>query len=120
MPDTYMTQIHTAFPVLSSSTVGDPVSFTKKRKYGELIGLSKKIAEAASEDTEEYERVKKILQQQLAKLRGNDEVGDPVHVRSKGRPRSKRLKNVVEQNKRNRISCGKCGGSGHNARTYTT
>jgi len=119
MPDTYMAQIRTAFPIPSSSTAGDLVSSTKKRKYGELIGLSRQIAEAASENPEEYERVRGILQQQLLRMKGNDEVNDPQYVKAKGRPRNKRLKNAMEKNKKNRITCGKCGDSGHNVRTCT-
>ena len=76
------------------------------------------IAEAASENPEEFERIRRILQQ-LLMMKGNDEVNDPQYVRSKGRPRNKRLKNAMEKNKKNRISCRKCGDSGHNIRTCT-
>ena len=112
MPDTYMAQIRMAFPIPSSSTADGLVSSTKKRKYGELIGLSKQIAEAASENPEEFESVRRILQQQLLRMKGNDEVNDPQYVKAKGRPRNKRLKNAMEKNKKNQISCGKCGCSG--------
>jgi hypothetical protein len=113
-----MKDISTAFPSLPPTTQSDQIVITKKRQYGELTGLSKQIAEKASESPANFEMVKTVLIQQLAYLREDDEIDDPVHVKGKGRPRVKRLKSFIEQgNRRNSLKCGKCGREGHNARS---
>ena len=116
--NTYMKHILAAFPETSPSLSERP-SLVRKRQYGEIIGLSKQIAEKASEDPEQFERIKGILVQQLAHMRDEEEVNDPVQVKAKGRPRNKRLKNAMEiKTERTRGSrCGKCGEDGHNVRT---
>ena len=68
---------------------------------------------------DQFERIKGILVQQLACMRDDEEVNDPVQVKAKGSPRNKRFKNATEaKTERARGSrCGKCGEDGHNVRT---
>ena len=109
-----MKDILTAFPLPLIQL--DHTAVTKKRRYGELVGLSKQVVERASEDPAKFEVVKNILVKQLAYMREDEEVNDPVYVKGKGRPRNKRLKNAVECRKYG-PKCGRCGEEGHNART---
>ena len=50
----------------------DQSLIARKRRYGELTGLSKQIAERASGDTEMFERVKSVLLTQLAAMREDE------------------------------------------------
>ena len=47
----------------------------------------------------------------------NDGTQAPAYKRGRGRPKTKRIRSVVEEGRKRPVVCGRCGGRGHNART---
>jgi hypothetical protein len=111
----YMSDVLAAFAARSPVPRSDAALVSSKRRYGELTGLSKEIAQRVSGDPQEFERIKAVLTTTLAGLRKDEEIQNPGHVKGKGRPRNKRLRSAVESKGPSR--CGRCGEEGHNART---
>jgi hypothetical protein len=116
IPDNFMDDILGAFPTPQRTSCVEATLVSKKRRYGELTGLSKMIAERVSSDPRGFDRVKDLLTKELASLRGDEEVRDPAYIKGKGRPRVKRLRSAAEPRK-GRVRCGYCGREGHNTRT---
>ena len=93
---TYMKDLLAAFSIPSSISRSDSTLLSNKRRYAELTSMSKKIAEKVSSHPELFERIKDVLTKELASLRVDEDIQDPVYVKGKGRPRQKRLKSSVE------------------------
>lgn len=119
VPEDFMNDILAAFASCQSVPRPEAKLISKKRRYGELTGLSKEIAERISSDPKKFERIKNLLTKELADLRDVEEIRDPAYVIGKGRPRVKRLKSAAEPKKDygRGSRCGKCGMRGHNTRT---
>jgi hypothetical protein len=118
VPDTYMEDVLGLFPSLPEVSQSDQLLVSKKRRFGVLTGMSKELAERASSNQELFEKLKDVLAQELAGLRGEDDIEDPLQVKTKGRPKKSRFVSSVESKKgRSSVRCGKCGQDGHNART---
>ena len=118
VPDTYMADILGLFPSLPEVSESDKLLVSKKKRFGVLTGMSKELAEMASSNQEVFERLKGVLAQELRGLRGEDDIKDPLEVKTKGRPKKSRFVSSVESKKgRSSVRCGKCGEEGHNSRT---
>ena len=118
VPDTYMADILGLFPSLPEVSESDKLLISKKQRFGVLTGMSKELAERASSNQELFERLKGVLAREIAGLRGEDDIKDPLEVKGKGRPRKSRFVSSVESKKgRTSVRCGKCGEEGHNSRT---
>jgi hypothetical protein len=116
-PESYMQDVLAAFSSQSAVPRPDAALISSKRRYGELTGLSKQIAQRVSGDPREFERVKAVLAKELAELMEDEEIQNPAHVKGKGRPRKKRFRSAAEGKERQRQQrCGNCGEEGHNAR----
>lgn len=114
-------------------------AISKKRKFGELWGLGKKIMVEAIEDSNEdiyHELLGFLMSIQRRKSQRNtnetnnsvnDNINDndrmidirnPIKRKPKGRPKSKRIKNVFEKsNKKTSYRCRFCKQKGHNSKT---
>ncbi|CAB4431246.1 unnamed protein product [Rhizophagus irregularis] len=118
---------------------------SKKRKFGELFGLGKKIMvdiiEEDDEDTyyEVLEFFQSIQQKRSQIIVGDNSSGDynngnlpeiqsnngimeirnPIVRKSKGRPKSKRVKGILEEsnNTKTQYKCKNCKQIGHNSKT---
>jgi hypothetical protein len=109
---------------------------SKKRKFGELFGLGKKLMVDIIDDDDEdtYSEVLEFFQsiQQKRSQRiigGNNsgecksnngimEIRNPVVRKSKGRPKSKRTKGILEEsNNKTQYKCKNCKQIGHNTKT---
>src|SRR5262249_39746284 len=118
VPDTYMADILDLFPSLPEVSESNKLLISKKQRFGVLTGMSKELAERASSNQEVFERLKGVLAQELAGLRGEDDIKDPVEVKGKGSPRKSRCVSSVESKKGgSSVRCGRCGEEGHNVRT---
>jgi hypothetical protein len=119
-----------------TSNVGayDEVSkvISKKRKFGELFGLGKKIIVDVIEDSDEetyhevFEFFQSIQQKRSQRIIGNSsgnssiaEIRNPVVRIPKGRPKkSKRIKSILEEsNTKTQYKCKICKKIGHNSKT---
>src|SRR5579862_4585883 len=108
-----MQDVFAAFAQQASVPRPDAAVVSSKRRYSELTGLSKQIAERASSDPRKFEKVRDLLARELSELREEEEIKDPAHVKGKGRPRNKRLRSAGEPKKeKGRVKCGNCGGGG--------
>src|SRR5262249_41826758 len=103
VPDTYMADILSLFPFLPEVSQSDRLLVSQKRRFGVLTGMSKEIAQRASLNPELYERLKDVFTKELAGLRGEDEVKDPLEVKTKGRPKNSRFVSSVESKKVDRL-----------------
>lgn len=106
-------------------------SISKKRKFGELWGLGRKVMVDAIEDDNEdnyYQLLELFLSlqkrpQQRDSNNGDDNgvdimnVRNPVERRSKGRPKSKRNKSFLEKPVKIQYKCKRCKQTGHNIKT---
>ena len=118
VPDTYMADILALFSSLPEASESNKLLVSKKQRFGVLTGMSKELAERASSSQELFQKLKGVLEEQLADLRGEDEIKDPIEVKGKGRPRKSRLVSSVESKKgRSSVRCGRCGEEGHNSRS---
>jgi hypothetical protein len=104
---------------------------SKKRKFGELFGLGKKVITDVIEDGDEetYEEVLEFLQtiqqrrQRVLHSSNNINVNivgiqNPVVQTQKGRPKIKRTKGIVEEsNAKTQYRCKNCNQLGHNSKT---
>src|SRR5947209_20094610 len=116
-PERHMQDVLAAFSSQSAVPRPDAALISSKRRYGELTGLSKQIAQRVSGDPREFERVKAVLAKELAELMEDEEIQNTAHVKGKGRPRKKRLRSAAEGKERQRQQrCGNCGEEGHNER----
>src|SRR5205823_4673480 len=95
-PDTYMVDIMGLFPSLPEVSQSNKLLLSKKRRFGVLTGMSKEIAERASSNQELFEKMKCVLAQELAGLRGENDIQDPLQVKTKGRPKKSRFVSSME------------------------
>ena len=118
---------------IESSGLGDievSKNISKKRKFGELLGLGRKVITDVIEngDEETYEEVLKFLQliQERRKIlcssnNVNDNISsiqNPVARTQKGRPRLRRTKGTLEESSnKSRYKCKTCNQLGHNSKT---
>ena len=111
----------------------------KKRKFGELFGLGRKIIVDVIEENDEntyYEVLAffKSIQQKKSQQRlidsgsgGNfniyndndiESIRNPIMRRPKGRPKSKRTKSILEESSsKTQYKCKLCKQIGHNSKT---
>ena len=103
---------------------------SKKRKFGELFGLGRKVMSDVIEDGDEdtYHEVLEFFRsiQQKRQNIGSDNHGDnstmeirnPVARRPKGRPKLKRIMSTLEEsNTKTQYKCKNCKQIGHNSKT---
>lgn len=118
---------------IESSELGDievSKNISKKRKFGELLGLGRKVITDVIEDGDEetYEEVLEFLQsiqQRQRILCGSNNVNvnitsiqNPVARTQKGRPKIKRTKGALEESSnKSRYKCKTCNQLGHNSKT---
>lgn len=115
-----------------SSRVGDIEAskvISKKRKFGELFGLGRKIITDVIEDGDEetYNEVLEFLQsiQQRQRILHDNNVNvnivgiqNPVARTQKGRPKLKRTKGALEESSnKSQHKCKICKQLGHNSKT---
>jgi len=112
--NTYMQEIHSLFPPPAHLPPSTGEELTRKRRFGELTGLFKKVAERAAENRDKYEKTLQLLRSELANTVGVEDLHDPTHVKGKGRPKKRRLVSAAEPPKGGSSNkCSKCGIRGH-------
>lgn len=114
---TYMVDIQKMFPLAPSLSRDDQSRLSKKRRYGEISGLMKDIITVVDSNPEVFEMVKESLDQVIVKGRGVEGMKDPAHVKTKGRPKTSRIRSVTEV-KKHSTKCGVCNEGGRNARKH--
>lgn len=102
LSDTYMADVTGLFPSLPEVSQSDKLLLSKKQRFGVLTGMSKELAEMVSLNEELFEKTKGVLAQELAGLRGEDDVRDPFRVKTKGRPKKSRFVSSLESKKARR------------------
>ena len=103
---------------------------SRKRKFGELFGLGRKVMSDVIEDGDEdtYREVLEFFQsiQQKRSQKSGDvdgnisimEIRNPVSRRPKGRPKLRRIASVLEEsNAKVQYKCKTCKQIGHNSKT---
>jgi len=118
----------TESPRLGDFEVSKAIS--KKRKFGELFGLGRKVITDAIEDDDEetYNEVLEFfqsIQQRRQRILHNNNVNvnivgiqNPVARIPKGRPKLKRTKGALEESNKSQYKCKTCKQLGHNSKTY--
>jgi len=123
--------------VFGTTNNNDEISkaISKKRKFGELFGLGRKILVDVIEDSDDdtYCEVLEFFQsiRQKRQRKGIDsnngsnsndtimEIRNPIARIQKGRPKSKRTKGILEESNTNKTQykCKVCKKIGHNSKT---
>ena len=104
-PESYMQDVLAAFSSQSAVPRPDAALISSKRRYGELTGLSKQIAQRVSGDPREFERVKAVLTKELAELMEDDE----IQIRRMSRGRGGRERSGSEVRRKGRRGSGSRG-----------
>lgn len=92
----FMSDIFKIFPLPTSLSRDDQSQLSKKRRHGEISGRMKDIIAVVDSNPEMFDLVKEGLDQVIVKGRGAEGMKDPVQVKSKGRPKKKRITSSIE------------------------
>jgi len=111
-----MNGILNLFPTNLSMTNTNPSLILKKCQYGILTGLSKQITELVASNSNTFNHIESILQNQLAEIKKDRGiVNDPFYIKGKGRPLTKCIKGELEPKKLYKhITCKNYGKEGYN------
>jgi hypothetical protein len=95
----YMAELKTLFP---STSAPRPAlkELTRMQKYGELNGLYRRVTDQAMDDPATFERFKTFMTEELTRTTTNAEIGNPIVMQGKGRPKKKRIASIFESSKK--------------------
>ncbi|GJJ76621.1 zinc finger SWIM domain-containing protein 3 [Entomortierella parvispora] len=114
----FMSDIMKVFPSVPSLSGVDKRNLSKKRRIGEISGLMKNIMDTVNSNPEVFETVKDGLNRVIVRGAGEEGMKDPHYTKTKGRPRTSRIKSSMETKKKS-TKCGVCSGEGHNSRQHS-